>query len=55
MVWIYGGAFTSGDSRYKNFAPDFFLENEVIFVSFNYRIGIFGKLQRILLNSVIND
>lgn len=42
MVWIYGGAFTDGNSTYYSYGPDYLLEQEVIFVSFNYRLGIFG-------------
>ncbi|KAF2900888.1 hypothetical protein ILUMI_05293 [Ignelater luminosus] len=45
MVWIYGGAFVGGDSRYTSFGPDYFIdEKNVIIVSFNYRLGIFGFL-----------
>lgn len=44
LVWIYGGAFTGGDSTYESFAPDFFLDDNVVFVSFNYRLGAFGFL-----------
>jgi carboxylesterase type B len=44
MVWIYGGAFTGGSSKYHHFGPDYFLEEDVVFVSFNYRVGIFGFL-----------
>lgn len=42
LVWIHGGGFTGGDSTYRSFGPDYFLEEDVIFVSFNYRLGIFG-------------
>lgn len=42
MVWIYGGAFTSGDSSYEKYAPDFLLDDGVVYVSFNYRLGILG-------------
>nr|UUB32761.1 carboxylesterase COEA10 [Dendroctonus rhizophagus] len=44
LVWIYGGAFTGGDSTYDSYAPDFFLDDNVVFVSFNYRLGVFGFL-----------
>ncbi|XP_023015276.2 carboxylesterase 1D [Leptinotarsa decemlineata] len=42
MVWIYGGGFLTGSSNYKSFSPDYFLNEDVIFVSLNYRLGIFG-------------
>lgn len=42
LVYIHGGGFVSGSSLYESGAPDYFLENDIIFVSFNYRLGIFG-------------
>lgn len=44
MVWIYGGAFVSGHSKSILYGPDYLLEKDVVVVSFNYRVGIFGKL-----------
>ena len=43
MVWFHGGAFaySSGDLDY--FGPDYFLKHDVVFVTFNYRVGIFGE------------
>ncbi|CAG9762418.1 unnamed protein product [Ceutorhynchus assimilis] len=42
LVWIHGGSFTSGNSSYVKFGPDYFLDQNLVFVSFNYRLGIFG-------------
>ncbi|XP_066246390.1 juvenile hormone esterase-like [Euwallacea similis] len=44
MVWIYGGGFYSGSSDYNTYAPDYLLEKDVVYVAFNYRLGIFGFL-----------
>ncbi|XP_023309934.1 venom carboxylesterase-6-like [Anoplophora glabripennis] len=44
MVWIYGGTFINGNSTYENTGPDYLLDQGVVFVSFNYRTGIFGFL-----------
>lgn len=44
MVHFYGGAFITGNSSYGDFGPDYLLEENVIFVSFNYRLGPFGFL-----------
>ncbi|XP_076649641.1 acetylcholinesterase-like [Halictus rubicundus] len=44
MVWIYGGAYSSGYSNTTLYGPDFFLEEDVVFVSFNYRVGVLGFL-----------
>lgn len=41
-MWVYGGGFMEGSSRYEQYAPDYLLEEGLVFVSFNYRVGIFG-------------
>ena len=43
VVWIYGGAFVFGGSRGPLYRGDMLVKSgNVIFVSFNYRIGAFG-------------
>ncbi|RZC33822.1 COesterase and/or Abhydrolase 3 domain containing protein, partial [Asbolus verrucosus] len=42
MFYIHGGAFANGSSRYS--APDLFIDNDVVFVTINYRLGPFGFL-----------
>lgn len=44
MVWIHGGGFTSGSSRTDLFGPDYFMQKDVVFVTFNYRLGVIGFL-----------
>nr|WCC58167.1 carboxylesterase [Pharsalia antennata] len=44
MVWIYGGFFQEGDSRYSSYGPDYFLDQDVVVVTFNYRVSVFGFL-----------
>ncbi|XP_050302566.1 juvenile hormone esterase-like [Anthonomus grandis grandis] len=44
MLWIYGGAFRTGSSKYNSFGPDFLIEKDVVIASFNYRVGPFGFL-----------
>ncbi|KOC67059.1 Acetylcholinesterase [Habropoda laboriosa] len=44
LVWIYGGAFTMGSSLPGVYGPDFFLEKDIVFVSFNYRVDVLGFL-----------
>nr|QYA71948.1 carboxylesterase [Anoplophora glabripennis]QYA72000.1 carboxylesterase [Anoplophora glabripennis] len=44
MVWVYGGFFQQGSSRYTDYGPDYFLDQDVVVVSFNYRVGVFGFL-----------
>ena len=42
LVWIYGGGFTSGGSAVPIYDGEERAKQGVIFVSFNYRVGIFG-------------
>ena len=42
MVYIYGGAFQSGSSSTKFYAPDYLLMADVVLVTFNYRLGALG-------------
>lgn len=41
MVWIHGGAFVIGSG--DMYDPKYFLDHEIIIVSFNYRVGALGK------------
>lgn len=43
-VWIHGGGFVTGSSSTVFYGPDLIVEKDVIMVSFNYRLGIFGFL-----------
>jgi len=44
-VWIYGGSFLSGTSTLEIYDPTVIVaETDVIFVSLNYRVSIFGFL-----------
>ena len=42
MVWIYGGSFVGGGSSSAVHDGTHFAERDVVFVSFNYRVGRFG-------------
>lgn len=42
MIWIHGGGYFSGYSNSSLYGPDFFLEEDVVLVSFNYRLGVLG-------------
>jgi para-nitrobenzyl esterase len=41
-VWIYGGAYIGGSSADSLFNGTPYAQNGVVFVSFNYRTGVFG-------------
>ena len=42
MVWIYGGGWSGGSYDPLIYNPDFFMDKDVVFVSFNYRLGALG-------------
>lgn len=42
MVWIYGGGFVGGGSSYAETSGQQFAKQDVILISFNYRLGRLG-------------
>lgn len=42
IVWIYGGGFTSGGSAVPIYDGEAMAKKGIVFVSINYRVGIFG-------------
>lgn len=43
MFWIHGGGFLGGHSGSNVFGPEYFMDKDVVLVSTNYRLGLFGK------------
>lgn len=41
MFWIHGGAFIEGDPTQNDL--EYFVEENVVVVTANYRLGMFGK------------
>lgn len=44
FVWIYGGGFNTGSGSTELYGPDYLIEKDVVIVTFNYRLHIFGFL-----------
>ena len=44
IVWFHGGAFCVGSNVSTMYGPDYLLDNEVILVGVNYRLGPLGFL-----------
>jgi para-nitrobenzyl esterase len=44
LVWIYGGGFMTGGSAAPGYSGEALAQQGIVFVSFNYRLGIFGFL-----------
>jgi carboxylesterase type B len=47
MFYIHGGAFSVGSGM--DASPDLFVNNDVVLVAVNYRLGPFGKKNIILV------
>ena len=47
MVWIHGGGFTfgSGNGETDFFGPEMLMDKDIVLVTFNYRLGPFGKFR----------
>lgn len=43
MFWIHGGAFSIGDGRVW-YGPEYFMDEDVVFVSANSRLGVLGEI-----------
>lgn len=44
MVYVHGGGFTSGSGGTDLYGPDYLIEQSVVLVTFNYRLGVLGFL-----------
>lgn len=54
-VWIHGGAFTGGWSYENDFDGEAWAERDVLLVTFNYRLGLYGFLCHPLLSEENED
>lgn len=48
VIHIHGGAFTVGDPA-SNAGPDYVMDRDLIFVTMNFRMGILGNFEFLLL------
>ncbi|KAG4072767.1 hypothetical protein HA402_005244 [Bradysia odoriphaga] len=42
MLFIHGGGFLEGSGNDNFYGPDFFINEDVVLVTLNYRLGVFG-------------
>lgn len=54
MVFIYGGRFMFGDALPNKYGAQYFMDKDVILITFHYRVGILGKTDNyeLISNSV---
>lgn len=43
LVWIYGGSFLFGEATRHMYSPDYFMSEDVVVVTLNYRLCSLGK------------
>ncbi len=51
LVWICGGGFMTGGAAARGYSGEALAKEGIVFVSFNYRLGIFGFLSHPLLTA----
>ncbi|XP_063239642.1 juvenile hormone esterase [Bacillus rossius redtenbacheri] len=44
MVWIHGGGFSKGSGSTRGLGPDYLVDEGVVLVTINYRLGVIGFL-----------
>ncbi|CAH2076218.1 unnamed protein product, partial [Iphiclides podalirius] len=44
LLWIHGGGFYTGSGNSEFYGPEFFMEHDVVLVTFNYRLEVLGFL-----------
>ncbi|XP_043248310.1 juvenile hormone esterase-like [Colletes gigas] len=44
LVWIYGGGFLTGGILKPIYGPDWYIEDDIVMVAMNYRLGALGFL-----------
>lgn len=44
MFWIHGGGFLTGHGDDTLYGPNYLLRKDVVLVTINYRLGVFGKI-----------
>lgn len=42
LVFIHGGGFIMGENHREFYGPDYFIKKDVVLVTIQYRLGVFG-------------
>lgn len=51
MVWIHGGGFIIGEANRDWYGPDYFMKEDVVLVTIQYRLGALGKFENSIASS----
>ena len=44
MIWIHGGSLTVGSGKFDSYGPHSFMDEDLVIVTINYRLGPLGFL-----------
>jgi carboxylesterase type B len=44
LVFIHGGAYYGGSGSTEMYGPEYFMDQDVVLVTFNYRLAMLGKV-----------
>lgn len=55
MVFIHGGGFLSGSGKTDLFGPDYFMQKDVVLVTLNYRLHVFGKFSMFYQEQLVSN
>lgn len=50
LVFVVGGAFERGSSSSSAYGPEFLLDEDIVLITLNYRLGILGEFKRIMVS-----
>lgn len=53
MFWIHGGGFFCGSGDDFFYGPDYLMEKDIVLVTINYRLGIFG-IDKLFFKSLLD-
>ncbi|XP_068084705.1 juvenile hormone esterase isoform X2 [Anabrus simplex] len=51
MVWIHGGGYMFGSGNPDTYGPDYLVDEGVVVVNVNYRLGVLGLFHRVIAQS----
>lgn len=52
LVFVHGGGYMGGSSNSRLYAPDYLLNQDIVLVTFNYRLNILGKTKNYSENDI---
>jgi carboxylesterase type B len=52
MVFFHPGGFYSGTGHSEAYGPQYLMDQDIVLVTTNYRLGALGKLQDQLINKL---